>query len=432
MGATLTILFIALALLSPADLIPAFGEYRVQLWFAILAMLFGAMNVPRNPDSLKSPQVYLLIGMIGAVGFSRLANHFPGAGVSGMFEFLVPAMAFYLVLFNCASLGSLRTIAFAFVGIALYYSLQGILYLLTTSQASAVVMYEYLYKPEGTELIKRVCGFGFLSDPNDLAQFLLVSMALLGILWGKGSAFRGLFVFLPGSLLLTGVTLTRSRGGLLGLAALFAAALANRIGKVKAGILSAVLAVGALAFNFSGNRAISVTGGEDRLDIWRDAWGLFKGSPIWGVGYGWFTHPMFGGQRLEHTAHNSFVLCFTELGVIGFFFWVGLIVYSMAQLSAILKLEAKNDMQREIQRWAISMRIAMYTFLVTAWFLSRTYTMTFYILVGMIAALTTLMRRETNAPSLTLPGSMVFRTVAAEFGFIVLIFLTLKFRNIAL
>jgi hypothetical protein len=141
---------------------------------------------------------------------------------------------------------------------------------------------------------------------------------------------------------------------------------------------------------------------------------------------------MYGDQKLEHTAHNSFVLCFTELGIIGFFFWVGLIVYSMTQLGAILKLEAKTPVQLEIQRWARALRMALVTFLVTAWFLSRTYTMTFYVLVGMVGVLTCLMRQETGAPSLALPRNMIFRTVLAEVGFIVLIFLTLKFRNVAL
>ena len=433
MGVAPTLIFIILAYLSPADLFPTFGQYRIQLWFALPAAVFAVLGLVGSQYQVKMPQVYLFLGLIFAVGFSRFANHFIGASVAGVGEFLVSSVVLYLVLFNFRSLRSLRLLAISIAVIGIYFTTQGIIFLLASSGDSLAVMNSYAYSADGHfEVVRRIRAGGFLSDPNDLAQFLLVGTALLGVAWGKNVIARFIYVILPGSYLFLGVTLTRSRGGLLGLAALLSLAMMDRVGRVKSLILAGLAAVAMVGLNVAGGRSISMEGGSDRLDIWRDAWGLFKNSPLWGVGYNWFTHPAFGSQRLERTAHNSFVLCFTELGVIGLFFWLGLIVYSYAQLNAVLRLEAKNDLQRDIQRYARAMRVALSTFLVTGWFLSRTYTITFYILIGAIGALVVLMRNETDSPTLSNSPKWLVATAFSVLACVVFVFLTLKLRNIVL
>lgn len=433
MGVALSVVFFVLAYLSPGELFPELGQYRIQMWFALPAIAFAVINMITSPSKTKMPQAYLLVGMFFAVGFSRFANRFVGASLSAVLEFAVPAASLYLVLLNFNSLKSLRFLTIALVMTGIYFVCVGTFDLLTTAGETPAVMYAPVYSMDGSfEYVRRIRGLGILADPNDLAQYLLILMACLGVAWRRNGLYRLLFVILPGLFLFAGVALTRSRGGLLGLAAMFALALMDKIGKVKSMIFSGVCVIGLLALNFSGNRAISLTGGQDRLDIWRDAWGFVKISPLWGVGYGWFTRPMFGGTRLEHTAHNSFILCLTELGLIGLFFWIGLIVCSFTQLNAMVRLEAKTDNQRELQTWAKAMRVALGTFLVTGWFLSRTYTITFYLLIGIIACLAAMMRDETDAQALKVTPKWLASTLLAEVGCVLLIFLTLKLRNLAL
>jgi hypothetical protein len=83
----------------------------------------------------------------------------------------------------------------------------------------------------------------------------------------------------------------------------------------------------------------------------------------------------------------------------------------------------------DIKRWAMTIRIAFYAFLVTAWFLSRTYNMTFYVLVGMVASLTAISFKETKSAKLLPRWSWTLTTVAAEFASILLIYVTLKLRS---
>ena len=426
MGIIFTVIFLSLAYISPMEIFPELAPYRPQIWFAILALLVGIPTMLRNPYNLRMPQVYLLIGMFGAVAFSRLANRFLGASVSAMTEFSAAALSFYFVLFNANSIRLLRVVAAAVIAIGVYLTIQGALAAFLNPNENIFVLFENVINAQGEiEVIKRIRGAGFLADPNDLAQYLLISMALLGMGWRRGGLFRLVFVIMPGIVLFIGVALTRSRGGLLGLLFLIGMVFQSKMGKVKSTIVTVVLGLGLLAVNFTGNRAISMGAGADRLDTWREGWGMFRSSPLWGIGYGWFTH------HYHYTAHNSFVLCFAELGLLGYFFWMALIVFSLFQIRAILRIEAKTQTQVDVQRWAKAMRIALYTFIVTGWFLSRTYTITFYLLVGIIASLTAIMQLETNSPELLPKWKWTMVTVAAELGSIFLLYMTLKLRSLA-
>ena len=424
MGIVATVLFLLLAYISPMEIFPAIAPYRPQIFMAVLALVAGIPSALRNPYNLRVPQAYLLLGMFGAVAFSRLANRFLGASVSAITEFSTAALCFYFVLFNANSIRLLRVLAATVIAIGIYLTLQGMVAYVVSPQQNLFVLFENVVGPQGyLETVKRIRGAGFLADPNDLAQFLLIAMALLGMGWHRGGMFRLIFVIFPGLILFAGVAMTRSRGGLLGLLFLLALVFQSRMGKVKSAFLATFLGLGLLAANFTGNRAISMGAGADRLDTWREGWGMFRSSPIWGVGYGWFTH------HYHYTAHNSFVLCFAELGLLGYFFWMSLIVFSLYQLGAIQRIEAKTQTQMDVQRWARAMRVALYAFIVTGWFLSRTYTITFYLLVGIVASLTAIMYNETHSRELLPKWKWTFTTVAAEFGTILLLYTTLKLRS---
>ena len=127
MGIVFTVIFLSLAYISPMEIFPELAPYRPQIWFAILALLVGIPTMLRNPYNLRMPQVYLLIGMFGAVAFSRLANRFLGASVSAMTEFSAAALSFYFVLFNANSIRLLRVVAAAVIAIGVYLTIQGAL-----------------------------------------------------------------------------------------------------------------------------------------------------------------------------------------------------------------------------------------------------------------------------------------------------------------
>jgi O-antigen ligase len=108
---------------------------------------------------------------------------------------------------------------------------------------------------------------------------------------------------------------------------------------------------------------------------------LFKNSPLFGVGFGNFMEYHF------RTAHNSFVLCSAELGLIGLYPWLMLIFVSIRNTRFVEK-ELLAQGQRDQAMYTYSAEMALIMFVSGALLLSRTYHPSLFILFGMCAAIT--------------------------------------------
>jgi hypothetical protein len=149
---------------------------------------------------------------------------------------------------------------------------------------------------------------------------------------------------------------------------------------------------------------------------------MLKESQVFGVGFGLF---------LDHedlTAHKSFVLCFAELGLFGYFFWLALIVYSVTDLNSVLRSPPDGGPSAEIVQCAVVIRIALITFLVTAGFLSRTYVGTFYLLIGMAVVARRLAQEANGTPQIATSRRWLL-TGALEAASIVAIYAVVRLRS---
>ena len=61
---------------------------------------------------------------------------------------------------------------------------------------------------------------------------------------------------------------------------------------------------------------------DSRVAAWVTGLGIFKAHPVFGIGIDNFSDY----NETGNTAHNSYVLCLAELGMFGYFFWMGMIV----------------------------------------------------------------------------------------------------------
>jgi putative inorganic carbon (hco3(-)) transporter len=122
-----------------------------------------------------------------------------------------------------------------------------------------------------------------------------------------------------------------------------------------------------------------MSGGMDRLAIWSDGMAFFKSSPLWGIGKGGFM------ERDDWTAHNSYLLCAAELGILGFFLWMSILVVTIMQLNRVSKVVA--DTNPALARWAVAVKISLGGYLFTSYFLSCTYSLPLFLLLGMAGAI---------------------------------------------
>jgi hypothetical protein len=131
---------------------------------------------------------------------------------------------------------------------------------------------------------------------------------------------------------------------------------------------------------------------------------MLKYSPIWGVGFGSFADV----NRV--VAHNSYVHCYAELGLIGYFAWLGAILATFWYLERINVTEAGPAGSPELARWARALGLSLGAFLAGALFLSRTYSVSLFLLVGLGTALAAVALNTSEEPesySFPLPGFVV-------------------------
>ncbi len=427
MGFAFTLLYVALAYLSPVAVVPELAQYRVQLIVAVCAMLACIPDLPKA-KIWRTPQLYLLIGLTFAVAVSNIvASHWFGGAISSLESFVPSAVPLVLVAVTCTTLKRLRVLCIVLGCIALYYIAVG-------AAAYGSQDFQSLYILVQNSELPRIRGLASVNDPNDLAQFIVVLVPLSWLLWRHGIAGK-ISALLYTIVSCVGIFLTHSRGATIALAVIVLFHFKDRIGTVGAAVTAGCLFVATKLLQFSGGRDISAESGADRMAAWGVGLEFFKSSPLFGIGYNRFA------ENYEITAHNSFVLGLAELGLFGYFFWIALLVFTFMRLNRVIHpgpaaqlSEAGDENAPEAQvdgnviRWARAIRVSLAGFLTAAFFLSRTYIITLYLLLGMAIAVVRLSRKEEGARSESGLLSMMKRSFAFEIGSVLAIYALLRLR----
>jgi O-antigen ligase len=191
-------------------------------------------------------------------------------------------------------------------------------------------------------------------------------------------------------LLFWGIYKTNSRGALVGLLSLIAVYGYFRYGKMKAILIGGI----SLPIVFIVMRMFRAIDSEEqsagqRIEAWYTAIDLFKGHPFVGVGMGNFT---------EHhylTAHNSYALVLAELGIFGYILWFIVTLFPLLKLFEIMQNRLKVGIKKQ-KLWSenfeqsklisTALFYSMIGFLVTAFFISRSYSTVWMIIVSISMA----------------------------------------------
>src|SRR4051812_44890718 len=116
----LTLIYIVLAYLSPADLFPGLAPYRIQLWVSGLGLVSCLPRIPIDRVRIFVPQTFLLIGLMGMTSFSRLINKWYGGAFTAWYEFGITAVVYFLILITAQSLPRVRRLAYVVVFVTLF------------------------------------------------------------------------------------------------------------------------------------------------------------------------------------------------------------------------------------------------------------------------------------------------------------------------
>lgn len=466
-------MYIIVTIISPEQFGPEWATYHALSYLAGITFLFSLASIySSSRTQLRSSiQTFLMLGFILSIGISKAANGWTGGAIASWQVFLPSAAVYFFIVANVTTIRRLKFMTLAAVGSCLVVVVEAFCGYYGGFHGDAFVLQQNLSSQGETVLqFARLRGAGFLSDPNDFAQMLLIALPLIFIAWQKQrNTVNMLMVIVPAAVLLWAIYLTHSRGALIGLALLAILAAQKSMGTTKSVALACLLLVGLVALDFTGGRGISAGDGTDRLEAWANGLEMFKRAPLFGIGFGAFT------DFNDITAHNSFVLCLAELGLVGATLWVALLVTTLTSLNRVIGSQRRWEMKpppvenvadvRESMVWNatprtcespagteraalipenakverepahhsnvptqyfLAMRLALVGFIATSWFLSRSYTTPMYLILGLATAMIALERPTAKS---CIRSRWFFFTLAVEAAAFLCVYGMIRLRN---
>jgi O-Antigen ligase len=408
MSFALFVVYLLVVFVRPSEQFADLREWPIFEVASILALVGAALAVLMGSrPALRAVQLPLIaalvIWMAFTVGLSPLRSVEGFEKVLGFVK--GPVTAFMLVLLNVTTVRRVRAIAFFLTIPAVFLSVKTISdYKRIAAEvarsasgdfqtpgadaewdSSEPEQARYHFDP-GQEF--RVMNSGLFGDPNDLALTLIAILPFTIIQRRSGAYLRNvLFVWLPVAVILYGIYATKSRGGVLALAAVIGLLVRHRLGNTLSVATTGVMVVLLLGAGFVGSRSMSIDrSASGRIEMWSAGLISFKQSPVWGIGFSNFD------AVNEKAAHSSYVECFAELGIVGYVLWLALLLLTLDDLRLIHA--STNEEAAELRKWARAIQVSLIGFLVGSIFLSRAYDVQMFILIALGTAIAELARRR--------------------------------------
>jgi putative inorganic carbon (HCO3(-)) transporter len=418
--------FTALLFFRPQDTIRVLAPLHLPDLVAIAAL--GAMIAHRMNRGLPlvklSPEI-LGVGALAAVMLLTVPFSVWPGGALGTFTdvYFKVVLIFILMVNSIKGIKALQWFNWLILSAVGYVAARGVVDYAT-----------------GNNLLKgRLNGSisGLMGNPNDLAMNMVTFVPLaVMIAITRGRKMPRAVAAVIAVLMVATILFTKSRGAILGLAAVFiVVVIEGRKLRRGLGMLAVVgvLAATPLLPSWFWTRVVSITDAEQdesgsreaRKTLMREGWAAFVAHPLTGVGAGQFKNynPPDRGEPWRET-HNVFLQIASELGIFGLLAFLVLVWQAAAALlwtrrmfsatsarsrpptakpGTVPIVEAFRPEERDWMRMhTVAMSASLAGWLVCAQFGSAGYYWTFYYLLALIVAARELTRDRFAAAHMAL------------------------------
>ncbi len=256
---------------------------------------------------------------------------------------------------------------------------------------------------------QRIAIAGGANDPNDLALLAVTCLPMIVYFMLREKGLKKILLIGSALISVSAIVMTFSRGGFLGLLAVSFLMLVRRTGFKNHFLKYAASAIAVILFfslapgsfwerigSITEEMQVDVTDEAQqfsRKTIWLEGLELFYKDPVAGVGFGAFGDALAyhrleaGGIPKYQTAHNSYVLVLAETGLVGFGLYMALIASSILTFRRIRRSGPKTGSGDEISVYANLLEISMWGWLVSAFFLSQSYSSMFLLFPALAAVM---------------------------------------------
>lgn len=414
---------VLILLLRPMEIWPELSQLMPLELFACVTALGIAWEAYREtPPRPSVPQLTLLALFLAWCTVVTTGKLGLETGLSEMHALMLGPIFLVLVVFALSNLGRLRAMATLLVGllalmcvVAVHQGAQPRNCLAIAGEGDDIT-----YVSDGRECVSaracekesardntdyacervglfgtfssggRVRWRGQLGDPNELAVY--VGIVLPFVVWlvpkrdptnTKTTFRRVAAAVIAGIIVVLGlwtVVLTQSRGGQIVICVVVVLIAARRFG-VRSVIATLPLLLPVILISTrAGDEAESST--HERANILAEGLDTLRAHLFLGVGAQQFTDEVSVG----FTAHNSYLLVATELGIPGCFLWCGLLWTSL-KIPISLALQPPQEIDPRLVGFAEALAISMIGLLVGVFFLSFSYKQVFLVWLGLAGAL---------------------------------------------
>lgn len=398
MGFVVFLIYLMLIYMRPIEMFaPQLMEFRPMVILWLITFGAGLVSSFKHTEGFaaRKRHIWGVVGFVFSIFMSKALGSSFGEALDALAQFSSTALLYVLVSMYVNTPARLRATCYvimvsifvlALAAIAAYqtgYRVEELVFRQPVSMEAAALIKDLPPIPADDRsgvFMYRVHGVGFFDDPNDFAQMIVSLLPWLVWLYRPGKWLRNIVVVgIPLSVFASTIYLTHSRGAMLGVAFMLFFGVRKVLGPVKTVLLIGAMGAGAFVSGFLGGRSLSTKeeSAEGRIEAWVEGFNMLRSSPLFGVGYLNFTN--FNWL----TAHNAFVLCFAELGMVGFFFWIASIVLAFQAANQVAEHAPEGS---EIRQMGVLMRASLVGFMTCSWFLSRTYQPTLYVLLALCVA----------------------------------------------
>jgi len=256
-----------------------------------------------------------------------------------------------------------------------------------------------------------VMGESTLSNPNDLAQLLLVGLPFLYLILTTSSMAGKIFALVTMPVVAYTISATGSRGALMAIVVMASVIFwnATTANKIK-GIIVMMLFVGALVVLvpgklkqrystiFSGDAAsaedaMAVESREQRWVLLKQSLKFTATHPIFGVGLGQFTvaskddMASQGRGAMWRETHNAYTQVSSETGIPGFLLYYGCLLIAFRLMNRLKRATRNQPKFQNLYKMAYAMHLSLLSFAVTSFFSSVGYAHFLPSLLGLTVAL---------------------------------------------
>lgn len=270
---------------------------------------------------------------------------------------------------------------------------------------------------------ERVRYRGDLHDPNEVALTISAGglALLIAFMMRKRDVFAKLVCLGGGAIVVSTVSMTQSRGGLVSAMLVPGVYILRRYG-LRGLILAGAVGVPLLMANSRSGEAADVST-QLRYEAWSVGLQMFYQHPLFGVGARMFDHHHF------LTAHNSFVLTLAELGFVGLVLFTTVIYLSFKTLIVGLGELVNVPGTAAAQVWGMALLAALAGIVFQILTLSFAYHPVLWIFLAMVGAWSSAIRHHRPSFAIRITTSDMFWVIVGCLGFVFVglpVFLRLK------